>query len=200
MKRLLLIFLVGTTVSLSTGHQEARAQFIREYPELDFEGGMDRIFDGYLAIHDKLINDDISDMKKLSRKLAVIVKQLNPVDMTFEFEPHFKRLKKQMIKSCRKLMKVKTIEEARIAFRQLSKPMVDWASSSRPVGIVVIYCPVANATWVQLHGEILNPFYGKRLLGSGTVVGGGKSVEEALAEEEAANKALDKGVVEEATP
>jgi len=200
MKHVLFIFVVSTILGLFSKPQEAQAQFIREYPELDFEGGMDRIFDGYLAIHDKLINDDITDMAKISRRLAVMVKQLNPVDMTFEFEPHFKRIKKQMIKSCRKLMKIKTLEEARMAFRQLSKPLVDWASSSRPVGVVVIYCPVANATWVQVHGAVLNPFYGKKLLGCGTVVGGGKSVEEALAEEEAANKALDKGVVEEARP
>ena len=189
--------MVGVLASVSLPPLTAQAQFIREYPELDFEGGMDRILDGYLTIHEKLANDEISNLRKISRKLAVTVKQLNPVDMTFEFEPHFKRLKKNMIRTCRKLMKVETVEEARLLFRELSRPMVEWASSSRPVGVVVLYCPVANATWIQLHGPIMNPFYGKKLLSCGSVVGGGKSLEEALAEEEAANQALDKGVVKD---
>ena len=197
MKQALFIIAIGVLASVFISPRHSQAQFIREYPELDFEGGMDRILDGYLTIHEKLSNDEITDMAVTARKLAVMVKQLNPVDMTFEFEPHFKRIKKVMIRACRKLMKIETIEEARLIFRDLSRPMVEWASSSRPVGIVVLYCPVANATWVQLHGPILNPFYGKALLSCGTVVGGGKSLEEALAEEEAANQALDKGVVDD---
>ena len=198
MKQALYIIALGLLASMPLVPKHSQAQYkIREYPELDFEGGMDRILDGYLAIHGKLANDEITNLEEVSRKLAVMVKQLNPIDMTFEFEPHFKRLKKNMIKACRKLMKTTTVEEARLIFHELSRPMVEWASSSRPVGVVVLYCPVANAAWVQLHGPILNPFYGKALLSCGTIVGGGKSTEEALAEEEAANQALDKGVVED---
>tara|TARA_Y100001934_G_C12207733_1_gene704443 strand:- start:112 stop:675 length:564 start_codon:yes stop_codon:yes gene_type:complete len=177
MKRIAPIFALGIFLTIAARPHSAQAQFIKEYPLLDFEAGMDRILIGYLAIHQELIHDRVHNVKKFARQLAVIVKQLNKIDLQFELEPHFKYAKKDMLHLCRELMKAKTLKEMRLIFRQLSRPLVEWASFSQPHGVVVLYCPVADASWVQLHGTVLNPFFGHKLLHSGIIIGGGPKIE-----------------------
>ena len=152
----------------------ARAQFIEEFPDLDFEGGMDRILTKYFALYDQLLLPNPSDIRNLSRELGVTVKQLNVVNVAFKHEPHFKHLKSEMLATAKEMMKPQPIKERRQLFKTLSKHMANWATITEPAGIIVVYCPIANARWIQHTGEIQNPYFGVMRLSCGQIVGGGK--------------------------
>ena len=180
MPRLLLILFVFIGVLFPSPGREARAQFIHSYSELDFRGGMDRILVNYLAIYRHILNEEPAPIPRKARKLAITVKQLNLVEIDFKTEPLYKHLKEEMIAESKKLMKATELEETRTIFRKLSVHVANWVSATKPTGMIVVYCPVATAVWVQQQGVLQNPYHGKLLSSYGQVVGGGLSLEKAL--------------------
>jgi hypothetical protein len=66
----------------------------------------------------------------------------------------------------------KDIESIRAAFADLSKPMVMWASMSKPSGINVIYCSMKPGSWLQKGAEIHNPYYGAAMPTCGEIISG----------------------------
>ena len=68
--------------------------------------------------------------------------------------------------------KARTIEQAREAMKELSKPMAMWASMSKPAGIDVVFCSMAKGSWLQRDDKIRNPYYGAKMLKCGEIVSG----------------------------
>jgi len=75
----------------------------------------------------------------------------------------------EMIASAEALAEAESLEAARGAFYELSKPMVRWregvASDDRPA---VAYCPMHKKSWLQPGEEIGNPYGG--MPGCGKIV------------------------------
>ncbi|MEX1312347.1 MAG: hypothetical protein AB1Z65_18150 [Candidatus Sulfomarinibacteraceae bacterium] len=65
----------------------------------------------------------------------------------------------EMIAAAGALAKAGSLQAARDAFYELSKPLVRWrqvvSGSERPV---VAYCPMHKRSWLQPDGEIGNPY------------------------------------------
>ncbi len=64
----------------------------------------------------------------------------------------------------------KEIVSMRTALVDLSKPMVMWASMSKPSGINVVYCSMNPGSWLQKGSKIRNPYYGSKMLSCGQII------------------------------
>ena len=65
-----------------------------------------------------------------------------------------------------------SLEAARDAFYDLSKPLVRYRKAATGQRPVVAYCSMAKRSWLQPEGEIGNPYYGSAMLTCGEVVDG----------------------------
>ncbi len=75
------------------------------------------------------------------------------------------------------LTRATSLEAARDAFYDLSKPLVRWRKATiettAPEGWpTVAYCPMAKRSWLQPAGEIGNPYHGQSMLRCGATVDG----------------------------
>lgn len=70
---------------------------------------------------------------------------------------------KKLTESALKAEDLKTLREA---FQPLSESI---AKAALPNGMVVVYCPMVKAHWVQKDGEVANPFLGSAMLHCGTI-------------------------------
>lgn len=143
----------------------------------------------YLEMQSYLAQDSTWRVGRSAGLIALKAKNFDTKLVPEDFNPMYQTLPKKLRASARKMYKAKSLADLRLAFKGLSKPMATWANLSKPVGIDVIYCPVANATWLQNKGPVRNPYYGSQMLTSGQVVWSGTSIAELeKAQEEAANK------------
>ena len=140
--------------------------------EVDFETGMDLILDYYLDLHAQLADDRSDDVALTGRRFAVAIKKLNMTEVPFQQAPWFKHLKKRLFRAAQRLRKTTDLGSAREHFKDVSREMARWASAAEPAGIAVVYSSVAQAAWIQHHGDIQNPYFGKSMLRHGQVVGG----------------------------
>ena len=69
-----------------------------------------------------------------------------------------------------RLAKARSLDAAREAFGELSRPMVryrEMATGERPL---VVYCPMAKKPWLQESEEIANPYFGSKMPRCGQIV------------------------------
>lgn len=65
-----------------------------------------------------------------------------------------------------KAAQAEDIKALRDAFKPLSERA---AGSGLPQDVVVAYCPMIDARWLQKDGEIANPYYGEEMLTCGRI-------------------------------
>jgi Cu(I)/Ag(I) efflux system membrane fusion protein len=128
---------------------------------------------GYLVVQETLAADSLERVEETATAIADAAAKLDAADITGEHTEHYRSLPATIASASYELAKASTIEAARDAFKGLSRPMAIWATMSAPAGIDVVFCPMANANWLQTAGDIKNPYYGSGMLACGEVVGGG---------------------------
>lgn len=72
----------------------------------------------------------------------------------------------EMAQLVRKAAQAEDINALRNAFKPLSEKAV---GATLPDDVVVAYCPMVDARWLQKDGEIANPYYGKEMLTCGRI-------------------------------
>lgn len=140
------------------------------------ENLMKEVLQVYLEIHNYLADDSAWRVARSAGLIALKAKTFDVNKVPLEFSPMYRKLTKQLRVAARKMYKAKSIADLRLHFKGLSKPMTTWANLSKPIGIDVIYCPVANATWLQNKGPTKNPYYGSQMLTSGQIVWSGPAI------------------------
>lgn len=68
------------------------------------------------------------------------------------------------------LAEKESLEEAREALFELSKPMGRYRKLAGIEGSMVVFCSMAKKAWIQPHGEIGNPYMGQAMPTCGEVV------------------------------
>jgi hypothetical protein len=74
--------------------------------------------------------------------------------------------------AARTLASASTLPAARDAFGTLSDALVAYADSTHAAlgaGTATAYCPMVKKSWLQQGEAIHNPYYGKSMLGCGTI-------------------------------
>lgn len=138
-----------------------------------FDKQMQVVLADYLKVHAALAADKLDGVARAAKKISKAAAGLNPALVTGEHSGHFKKIPQNLTAAAANLAKAKTIEAARAAFKELSKPMAMWASMSKPSGVNVVFCSMAKGSWLQKAGAIRNPYYGAKMLNCGAVVAGG---------------------------
>ncbi len=64
------------------------------------------------------------------------------------------------------------IRALREQFKPLSKALAELVEKQIVAGLGIYYCPMANAYWIQKSGDVMNPYYGSKMLHCGAAVKG----------------------------
>ena len=111
----------------------------------------DEILSSYVKVSAALAADDLAAAKTSAAMVA------EHADMS---EAH------EAIATKAKLVaQAKDIKAARDGFKSLSAAIEPLAAGEK--AYVVMYCPMANADWVQTSKDVKNPYYGKAMLTCG---------------------------------
>ena len=146
------------------------------FDEMALENLLREVLQVYLEMQKYLAEDSTWRVSRSAGLIALKVKNFDISKLPKDFSPLYRKLPKQLRVAARKMYKAKSLADLRLHFKSLSKPMSTWANISKLQDIDVIYCPVANATWLQYKGPIRNPYYGSQMLTSGQVVWSGPTV------------------------
>ena len=142
-----------------------------------FDKKMQPVLRSYLAIHELLAADSTKGVAAKARAIVKAAAKLDPRQVTGVHAGHYKDLPKKLSAAASALAKSENLAAARVAFKELSKPMAMWVAMSKPAGTTVAYCQMAKASWVQKGKAIRNPYYGADMLTCGQIVGGAEASE-----------------------
>jgi Cu(I)/Ag(I) efflux system membrane fusion protein len=112
----------------------------------------------YLTIQAGLANDSTQGLAENAAAIAAAVKS----DPAKTFPP-------DMAAEAETLAQAKDLKAAREAFKPFSATLVKYMSDNKVAGgdCHEVYCPMAEASWLQTGKDIRNPYYGKEMLDCG---------------------------------
>ncbi len=137
---------------------------------------MDNLFVRYLALKDALVDDDLAAGKQAA---AALLDAIDRIDMTaFDAAAHKAWMERAgpAGQALRAAGKATNIGEARQHFNRLSDELILVAVAFGPfdVPLYIQHCPMANnnrgADWISADAKILNPYFGKSMLGCGSTI------------------------------
>jgi len=137
-----------------------------------FDEKMQPILTEYLKMVEILASDKTEGVADAANKIGGLAGNLLPALVTGEHASHYKNIPKNISEGAKKMALAKDIALLRAALVDLSKPMVMWASMSKPSGINVIYCSMNPGSWLQKGAKIRNPYYGSKMLSCGEIISG----------------------------
>lgn len=137
-----------------------------------FDKAMQPIVKQYLKIHKALADDTTKGVAGAAKKITRLTAKVDVKTVKGEHAGHYKDLPKKIKTAAIALSKIKGLKEQREAFKPLSRPLVMWATMSKPDGINVVFCSMAKGSWLQTDKVIANPYYGSQMLRCGEVVSG----------------------------
>ncbi len=167
MKKLSLIFITGfmILVILSIGNPALAGSE-------KFDEKMQPILAEYLKIADRLASDKTDGVADSAIKIESLAGDLSHSLVTGEHVSHYKNIPKNISEGAKKMALAKDIASLRAALVDLSKPMVMWASMSKPSVVNVLYCSMNPGSWLQKGKKIRNPYYGSKMLSCGEIISG----------------------------
>ncbi len=137
-----------------------------------FDEKMQPVLTEYLKIADRLASDKTDGVVDAAKKLNDFAANLSPSLVTGEQASRYKNIPGNISDSAKKMAQAKNITAMRSTLVDLSKPIVRWASMSKPSGINVVYCSMTPGAWLQKGARIRNPYYGSKMLTCGEIISG----------------------------
>lgn len=129
------------------------------------------LLDHYLEIKDALVKDQAGLASKsadlyLKELDALMSSKLKPGDKA-ALQEQLKILKGQTIK----IKSTTSLDDQREAFKSFSVAMWNLIKDQKDLSYPVFYqyCSMKKAYWLSREEKILNPYYGKKMLGCGSV-------------------------------
>ncbi len=81
-----------------------------------------------------------------------------------------KALPAQVGTQAESLAKAKDLQSERAAFKPLSDSLIKYLANNNAKGAYVqVYCPMANANWLQTDKNVNNPYFGQAMSGCGEI-------------------------------
>jgi hypothetical protein len=137
-----------------------------------FDEKMQPVLAEYLKITDSLASDKTDGVVDAAQKIETLAGNFSPSLVTGEHASHYGSIPGKISEGAKKMALAKDIASLRAALVDLSKPMVMWASMSKPSGINVVYCSMNPGSWIQKESKIRNPYYGAKMLTCGEIITG----------------------------
>jgi hypothetical protein len=138
-------------------------------------GGFSSLFAPYDSVRKALLANSVAGVPQQAKALAAQARALHKgfspqaAGVPADKAATVKALLPEIAARADRLAAAKDLETARTAFGDLSQPMVryrDLAAGEKPI---VVYCPMAELSWLQPAGELGNPYYGPSMATCGEV-------------------------------
>lgn len=168
--------------TMSTGHnhgeikQPEKKQITNQTISNDAQLSVEKILKIYLELKDALIIDDFKNSKIITQKL---LDQILKTDMNvFKGEYHavWMSFQKGSVNNLKLIQSAKNIEEFRNHFLKLSELSIDLLKNTGPINqtLYIEFCPMADNNkggyWISAQENILNPYFGDKMLTCGSVM------------------------------
>lgn len=129
------------------------------------------LFENYDRIRTQLASDSLQGVPELSVFLGTTALRLEEAEKGREdYSPCCDALG-QIARAADEIAASETLEQARVAFDALSKPMIRYRERVAATGFTTIHCSMADASWLQRQGEqVENPYMGSKMPRCGTPV------------------------------
>jgi hypothetical protein len=116
------------------------------------------VYDHYLKIQSALAGDSLAGVAENANAIAKAVQgdaKMLPADIDTQAEA---------------LAKAKDLKAARAAFKPLSDALIKYLADHKAKDAYVeVYCPMANASWLQADKNVNNPYMGKSMAECGEI-------------------------------
>jgi Cu(I)/Ag(I) efflux system membrane fusion protein len=138
----------------------------------EFDRAMEPILAEYLKVQTALAADETDGVEDAVHAIQDLAKKIDPKTAGGEHAAHYQNIPEDIAVACGKFHEAKDIGSIREAFKDLSKPVSMWVTMAEPKDASVMYCPMAEAGWVQRGSQVTNPYFGSEMLTCGEKVGG----------------------------
>jgi Cu(I)/Ag(I) efflux system membrane fusion protein len=117
-------------------------------------------YENYIKIQVALAADSIKGVAEAAQAIAQAVR----ADAD-------KKLPAAAAEQAEKVAKATDIASARVAFKALSKTLIDYRKKNQSLMAQYheVYCPMADASWLQPDKNVKNPYFGSSMLHCGTI-------------------------------
>jgi hypothetical protein len=117
-------------------------------------------YENYIKIQSALAADSLKGVPEAAQALAQVVK----ADAD-------KKFPSAAAEQAEKVAKANSVSAARAAFKALSKTLIDYRKSNPALMAQYheVYCPMADASWLQTGKTVMNPYYGSSMLHCGEI-------------------------------
>ena len=123
-----------------------------------------KLYQNYISIKAALASDDAD---KTSKAATEFIKTASTIDYKVVSEGNLTILKKDATV----ISEARSISAQRETFLNLSDNMIaltkQFKLSEKPV--FVMYCPMADGSWLSNEKQVVNPYYGSKMLSCGSV-------------------------------
>ena len=117
------------------------------------------VFNHYLKIQGDLVNDSLNGVAENAGAIAKAVAG-----------DKIKMLPATVATEAAALAKASDLKSARAAFKLLSDSLIKYLADHKVKDAYVrVYCPMANASWLQADKRVANPFMGKEMAECGEI-------------------------------
>jgi hypothetical protein len=137
-----------------------------------FDKSMAPILEAYLKIQNTLAGDGADGVEASAKAIAKLTKKVSAKGIAGAQAKHYQALPATLHRAALALRRAKGLDKQREAFKSLSRAMALWVSISKPVGVNVVFCSMAKASWLQRDKSIRNPYYGSKMLACGQIIAG----------------------------
>lgn len=128
------------------------------------DASISKLYANYLNIKTALTTDNSDEASKAADQF---IKSASMVDYKVLSEGNLDILRT----SATKISESRSIETQRESFVSLSKNMIELSKGFKlsDQTVFVLYCPMADASWLSSEKVIKNPFYGSSMISCGSV-------------------------------
>ena len=118
------------------------------------------VYDHYLKIQTELAGDSLKGVDEAARAIARAVQG-----------DSMKVLPTAVAAQAEALSQAKDLKAARAAFKPLSDSLIKYLADHNAAkgAYVEVYCPMAQASWLQADRDVKNPYFGKAMLTCGVI-------------------------------
>ena len=132
----------------------------------------DQILVHYEAVRQALLQDSVEGIgaharaiRKISEEFDASKAAIDPVNAA-----SCEKLLAAARQAAADLAATKTLVDARESFGRLSEHLIEYQRMSKTADSIVVYCSMADKSWLQPAGAIGNPYVGQSMSSCGEIV------------------------------
>lgn len=131
-------------------------------------GTLEKLVGLYVPMQEALAGDLAATVKEQAAKVAT---EAEAIATAKAEKPSLEAIEGlEAVVAAAKAMNGADIKALREQFKPLSRALAKLVEKQAVAGHGILFCPMADAYWIQKTGAVKNPYYGAKMLGCGEVV------------------------------